>query len=110
MIKPKTFKQDQDDEDGRGDEDDEDYENDEDRPGYESEPEAIEIEDEGQEKEKSKSVIAKEKQNNRKREIYNTEMVYLKNGMDEAYEMDVLPSWYTPEKDNLWKHDGSQSP
>lgn len=48
--------------------------------------------------------------NNWKRELYFTEMIYLKNGMDEMYEMDQLPSWYTPDKDNLWKHDGSQSP
>lgn len=48
--------------------------------------------------------------NNRKREIYFTEFIYLKNGMEENYEMDALPSWYTPDKDNLWRHDGSSSP
>lgn len=65
VIKPKTFKQDQEDEDGRGDEDDEDYENDEDRPGYESDAEVQEFpEEEGPDKEKAKSVLTKERMNN----------------------------------------------
>jgi len=55
VIKPKTFKTEDDEE--RGDEDEEDYDNEEDRPGFESEPEAIELEEECGDKEKSKSVI-----------------------------------------------------
>jgi len=39
-------------------------------------------------KDKSKAAINKEKNNYRKRELYSTVMVYLKNGMDENYEMD----------------------
>jgi len=30
--------------------------------------------------------------------------------MGENYEMDALPNWYSPEKDNLWRHDGLASP
>ena len=42
-----------------------------------------------------------------KRELFTTKFVYLKNGMDESYEMDQLPQWFFPEWDNIWKHDGS---
>lgn len=42
VIKPKNFKEREEEE---RDDEEEDYENEEDRPGYESEPEAIEAED-----------------------------------------------------------------
>lgn len=89
VIKPKNLKTEIDEEDPK-DDDNEDYENEEDWPGFESEPdypdEDIEQVEDG--RDKSWSAINKEKFNTRKREFYYTLMVYLKNQMDENYEMD----------------------
>lgn len=89
VIKAKNLKQEIDEEDPK-DDDNDDYENEEDRPGFESEPDLpIEDEDQGEEcRDKSRSAINKEKNNCWKREFYKTTFVYLKNHMDENYEMD----------------------
>lgn len=87
MIKPKAIKSEIDEEDPWED-DNEDYENDEDRPGFESEPDLIEEEVGEDLKDKSKAQINKERLNTRKRELFSTTLVYLKNGMEENYEME----------------------